>query len=286
MKALYAGVLARLPIETQTRMVETRYGDTHVLMAGPLTAPPIVILGGVHVPGPHHLTEFLPLARAFRLYLPDTIGQNGRSAATRISPRHHGYGKWVVDLLNELALDRAAFVGISFGGGMVLDTAAFAPERISRAVLIVPVGITREPALTLTLRMLWRLYLPFHLYRLFPNRRWLGRALSAISRELNDDLRDQLEAVIRYVRPIGLEPPGPFTREDLKGFTAPTLALFARDDFFVPIDQAVARAGEVIPNLAGIHILEGPHTFTPAMAAAANARILPFLQETGRAAAA
>jgi pimeloyl-ACP methyl ester carboxylesterase len=285
-RALYADVLARLPIQVEARMVVTRYGATHVLMAGPPTAPPLVILGGVHVPAPHHLAAFLPLARAFRIYLPDTIGQNGRSAQTRMSPRGRSYGKWVVDLLDELALDRAAFIGISFGGGMLLDTAAYAPERISRAVLVVPVGITREPALALALRMLWGLFLPFHLYRLFPNRKWLGRALGAISRELDEDLRDQLEAVIRFIRPIGLEPPGPFTRGDLRGFTAPTLAVFAREDFFVPIDQAVARVGEVIPNLRAVKVLEGPHTFTPAMNAAANEMILTFLQDTARTAAA
>ncbi|MBI3912065.1 MAG: alpha/beta fold hydrolase [Armatimonadetes bacterium] len=251
--ALYESELARLPIPYESRMVDTRFGPTHVLVAGPEDAPPVVTLHGVHFGGPFNLELWFPLTQECRVYAPDTVGQPGRSAQTRPAPRDNNYGKWVADVLDGLGLDRAALVGVSFGAGILLDAAAYCPERISQAVLVVPGGLTRGSIL-----MVFELLIPFTLYRFFPSRDRLLHVLRPFAAEPDETFLQFFGAVIRHVQ-WNVAGPGPFTREDLQGFRAPTLVLLARDDAFVPVDQAVRRAEQIIPNLGAVEVFEGPH---------------------------
>lgn len=274
--ALYDRQMEKLSIESGQRMIKTRFGLTQVTLAGPRGAPPLLVLPGVHAPAPFNLAFWGPLSAEYRLYSPDTVGQAGRSAQTRMSPRNHHYGKWVVDLLDGFGLDRMPMAGISFGGAVLLDTAAYAPERISRAVLVVPGGIAQGRVLPL----LFKLFFPALLYRTWPNRHRLLRAFRPFMTEVDEDLLTFLGTYLRRARwsAFGVPPPGPVTKEALQRFRAPTLVLLARDDFFVPVDQAAARAKEIFPNLISVEILEGPHVPTRKMAEEINDRVRAFLR--------
>lgn len=140
---LYDAAVARLGFPTHSRTVGTRFGQTHLLVAGPEDAPPLVLFQGGNVVNPLTLRWFEPLAREHRVYAPDTVGHPGKSAQNRIPPGR-GYGEWVVDLLDGLGIERADVVGPSFGAGIILRAAAHAPGRLSSAALVVPVGLATD----------------------------------------------------------------------------------------------------------------------------------------------
>src|SRR5262245_3483570 len=105
LRALYDAARERLDVAHESRMVGTHFGATHVLSIGPADAPPVVVLPGGNFLGPPCLRWFAPLAATHRLYAPDLIGQPGRSAPTRPSPRGDGHARWLVDVLDGLGLD-------------------------------------------------------------------------------------------------------------------------------------------------------------------------------------
>ncbi|HYF95247.1 MAG TPA: hypothetical protein VD969_23800 [Symbiobacteriaceae bacterium] len=118
-----------LNIDFGDRMVNTRFGATHVLVTGPEQGLPVVIkfyqpAGDAGSPTP-------AAARALSIFAPDTIGDPGKSAQIRLSPRDQSYGLWLNDVLDGLGLDSAAFIGGSFGAGIMLSPSH---RRLQQAV--------------------------------------------------------------------------------------------------------------------------------------------------------
>ncbi len=142
---LYDRARERLPFPTESRMVPTRFGETHVLVAGPHGGPPLVALQGGNVVNPLTLAWLGPLVATCRIYAPDTIGQPGKTRGPRVSANDSSLGDWVVDVLDALELPSAAFIAASYGAGVFLRLATVAPTRIDRAVLVVPAAMTSCP---------------------------------------------------------------------------------------------------------------------------------------------
>lgn len=109
----------------------------HLHEWGDPAAPPVVCLHGITAHGLRfrRLAE-QRLASRFRVLAPDLRG-HGRSE--REPP--WTFGTFVDDLLETLdaaGVGSAAWVGHSFGGRLVLEAAAAAPERVERAALLDP----------------------------------------------------------------------------------------------------------------------------------------------------
>ena len=242
--ALYDEALARLGPGCETRRVGTSFGETHVILAGPEDAPPLVVLPGGNFLNPLCLSWFLPLAESFRLYAPDIVGQPGRSARTRPSARGDGHARWLGELLDGLGLGMAPFVGISYGAGLVLRLAGLAPGRVAGAVLVSPAGIAVGPIWP----MLRETALPMLVYRARPNRERLLRAARPLLTDLEEPYVRQLGLVYRHVK-LDRELPRAATREELAGYGAPTMLFAAEDDLFFPAGKVIPRATEIIPNL-------------------------------------
>ena len=242
--ALYDEALARLGPGCETRRIGTSFGETHVILAGPEDAPPLVVLPGGNFLNPLCLSWFLPLVDSFRLYAPDIVGQPGRSARTRPSARGDGHARWLGEVLDGLGLGLASFVGISYGAGLVLRLAGLAPGRVAGAVLVSPAGIAVGPIWP----MLRETALPMLVYRARPNRERLLRAARPLLTDLEEPYVRQLGLVYRHVK-LDRELPRAATREELAGYGAPTLLFAAEDDLFFPAGKVIPRATEIIPNL-------------------------------------
>ena len=121
--AMYDRGLGRLGVPTESRVIGTRQGRTHVLVTGPGGAHPLVLLGGGNFLNPAALEWFLPLAEYYRIYSPDIIGQPGRSAPVRPSPKEDGHGESLSDFLDGLGLRSAPFVGLAYWAGIALGLA-------------------------------------------------------------------------------------------------------------------------------------------------------------------
>jgi pimeloyl-ACP methyl ester carboxylesterase len=273
--ALYEKKLASLAVATHSRVVETRFGHTHVLAAGPEDAPPVMLLTGISTGAPRLLEWFQPLSRDYRVYAPDPIGLPGRSAQTRVPPWDHNYGKWMVDVLHGLGLQRLPFIGVSFGGGILLDTAAYAPECISRAALVAPAGLTRVPYFGMAIKF----FIPCLLYRYFPSRERLLDTVLPLVGEPDDDSLQVFDVTLRHVK-LNVAPPGPFAKKTLAGFKAPTLLFLAKSDIFIPVAPALRRAKELLPGLMAVEIFEGPHIPPQATWHHNAERIRRFFNET------
>lgn len=241
---LYDRALRRLQLAVEDRRVETRFGDTHVLVAGPADAPPVIVLQGGNSLAPLTLAWYRPLARGFRVYAPDTVSHPGYSAPRRPPPSDGGYGQWLIDVLDALSLERAALVGTSHGGAVALQAAAARPERVGPTALAMPAGVV-SPRLS----SMARLALPMLLYRAFPSEERLRRAVSPLFTDPPDGLwLETLGAVFQHVR-LETRLPRSVPAEELSAWGSPAIVFAAEEDLLYGGDRLLGRAREIIPNL-------------------------------------
>lgn len=247
---VYAKAVDQLGVNVDERDIETRHGSTHVLEAGPETGQPLLVFHGGNATNPMTLGWFTGLTDEYRLISPDIIGQPGHSDETRVDPHGPEYGEWVVDILDAVGLERVPMIGTSYGSGIILRTAAVAPERIERAALVVPAGFG-----TGSLGPMLKVGLPALLYRYLGFEWLLERVLTEMVTDRDPDpvVRDTIGASLRYVALAHEFPTA--TGEELAGFTAPVAVFVAEDDPFFPPDPILARAQDRVPNLTKTEVL-------------------------------
>jgi pimeloyl-ACP methyl ester carboxylesterase len=271
--ALYDEALAELGPGYTSLTVGTRYGDTHVLAIGPEDGSPVVFLPGGNLLNPTCLRWFLPLAGEYRVYAPDLVGQPGKSAETRHSPKGDSHAWWMEDVLDGLGLRSVPLVGLSYGAGIAIRVMAYAPECVSLAALVSPAAVATGSIP----RVLLKVALPMFIYRLRPSTERLLRAAKPILTEPEEPAVRQLGAVYRNVRlDAGL--PRKATGEELRAFEKPVGVFASEDDVFFPARPVLARAKEIFPNLVRAECLEGcRHVPSRSAFGRVNERILALL---------
>lgn len=263
--AYYDRAAAKLPFPMQSKMVRTRFGATHLSIAGNARGRPMVVLPGMSIAGPMMLEFFGRLADDHLLIAPDLIGQPGRSEDRPMPIADHGYGRWLSGVLDELGIDRADMASASFGSSIALDLAAIAPERVGRMAMVVPAGLTpRIPYF----QIYSSLVLSWMAYRHLPIRRSLPTIAAPLCRSLSQDNLEYLDIVIRQTAFWRHRPAGPFLAADLSGYRDPVFLVLAKRDILFPHASTRANAHEALliaeeAVLGECSHMPGPHEMAP-----------------------
>jgi pimeloyl-ACP methyl ester carboxylesterase len=107
------------------------------LEAGQRGAPPVVLLHGLGATSASFLPTLWDLSRDHHVVAVDLPGFGESDKPIR--PLHPAYfAKWLVALLDALALDRAHLIGNSMGGRIALEVGLRSPRRVDRLVLLAP----------------------------------------------------------------------------------------------------------------------------------------------------
>ena len=150
---LYDRQLAALNIAYEESFVETRFGKTHVIKTGNPKGKPILIFHGGNSTTPYNLAGFSAMLDKFCVYAADTIGHPGKSAQTVLSAKTTEYGDWAADLIDGLGFQKVTCIGGSYGGGILVKLMCTAPEKIEKAILIVPSGIANVSGFNVMVEM-------------------------------------------------------------------------------------------------------------------------------------
>lgn len=251
----YETYLGSLNIEFEREFVETRFGKTHVLVAGPKDGKPLFIFQGGNCINPMTLAWFAPLLTQYRVFAPDTIGHPGFSAETRLSGKDNSYALWILDLMDHLKVKKAAFAGSSFGGGIILRLATFHPEKIACAILFSPAGLIVGSKIKLIREIL----IPMLLFK----RNGSKKHMNSIAHTMSDGKMKKIDSEIigEIFRSVKLEQDMPklTTKKELQNFSSPTMIIGGTKDIFFPVELLIEKAKKVIPNLTKHHIYEMGH---------------------------
>src|SRR4051794_33890830 len=137
----YDDLVASAPMPVAHRDVLTPFGTTHVLLAGDRSLPPLVALHGKMMSATMWLPHLTTLSATHAVVMLDTIGDLGRSIAASSMRTRGDIVTWLDTVLRELMIDRATFVGNSYGAWMATTYAIARPARVERLALIAPAGV-------------------------------------------------------------------------------------------------------------------------------------------------
>jgi pimeloyl-ACP methyl ester carboxylesterase len=248
-----------LPAHVAERLVPVLAGraQARVLVAG--TGDPVLFLHGA---GGLVWDPFLEaLAAGHTVHAVEHPGAGDSDALTHLP------GIWELvlfydELLDGLGLDTVAVVGHSFGGMVAAELAANSPRRVSRLVLIAPIGLWRDDAPIPDIAGIPPETLP-QLMLADPS-----GPLAALMTPPADDPRALLEAAVRmasvlhFIWPI----PDKGLRRRIHRVAAPTLLVWGERDRLVPPVYADEFAGllrdsatVLVPDAGHLPQLEQPN---------------------------
>lgn len=138
----YESLVEKIEVPFEALFVNTRFGRTHMLAAGPKDAPALFLISGVAGCAPLWRKQLESLSASFRVYALDIPGQPGRSDPNPPSFLNDDYSDWLVDVLDDLGIERAHFAGISAGAWMAMRFASVNPSRVLKVVMLGPTGIS------------------------------------------------------------------------------------------------------------------------------------------------
>lgn len=275
----YGKLLSIWPVPYETRVVRTRYGQTHVIICGAKAAPPLVLLHG----GGNCALMWIYLAgnlsRHFRIYAPDTMGDMGMSVPSRDLTRSSDYAEWLNDTLDGLDIGKASVAGISWGGGIALCAALLLPERVDRVVALCPAwGLARPRMLTFLFHVLPSVLFPDkeRLRKLF---RWFSVSPSAFSSELDEQFLDYLVVALKHYK-LQRGKLWVFTDDELRSIKTPALLLIGDQEVLYDADTVVERARQFMPNLRAEIVPNASHALFYDRPDIVERQIVEFLGQT------
>lgn len=277
--ATYHLGLAEWPLRPEERMVDTKAGRTHLLVWGPVDAPPLVVLHGAGGSALGWGLQAEAFASNHRVYALDIPGHYGLSVSTRPIKAMADLTAWLDETLDALKLSRIDLVGHSFGGQVALYYALYAPSRVNHLVLMAPGA----------LHPLRSAYLLRAMTTIFGTRgvtesllRYLGGRESDKHEPYETRLMRALDMSMIAGRHFGLmEMPWPTTLRDdeLAALSMPTLLVLGEQEVIYDARKARTRAMALIPKVQVAMIAGAGHLMNLSHPKQLHAAITGFLSD-------
>jgi len=276
--ASYDDEMKLWPVPYEQVDVRSRFGTTHVVICGPETAPPLLLLHGYMATLTMWWPNIAAFSKDYRVYAVDVMGQPGRSRPNEPIRNVADFASWLTATLDALHLDCVFLVGMSFGGWLALNYAVAAPQRVRKLVLLSPGGLL-PMVRQFTVRGMIMVWLPT---RLTVNSffRWLGFTDRAYA-----NLLDMVCLGLKHFRmPIETARvmPAVVSDEALRAMSAPTLLLIGDHEVISNPRLALERARRLIPDFEGELVSGCRHDMCASRHDIVDARVLEFLKKTSK----
>lgn len=173
----YDKLISKWDVRVNEIDISTTYGNTHIIICGEETKPPLVLFHGV---GDDSALMWVFNAKAlseqFRVYAVDTLGGPGKSSLGEGYNKNFDDVLWIDKVLEGLKLKKASFMGVSHGGYLVQLFTLHRPEKVEKAICLsaaVPIGESGSP-----MKTMMKIFLP---EALFPTKNNVKKLLKKMS---------------------------------------------------------------------------------------------------------
>jgi pimeloyl-ACP methyl ester carboxylesterase len=265
------------PVVSETIMVGTSFGQTHIRISGPVDTQALVMLPGMGA----NLLMWLPnieaLSASYRTYAVDNIYDYGRSIYTRTIKDPEDFLYWLDELFNSLDLEgETNLVGMSYGAWLTSLYAIHFPDRLDKIVLLAPAATILPVRLgfyvNLTLSLLPMCYFAKRMVY------WGAKDLINKNKKMVEDIVDHSLLARRCFMPKRVIAPTVLSDKELRSIRIPTLYLVGTNEKLYSALKAVKRLNKVVPQIRTEVIPNAGHDFAVVQAEMVNKKVLEFLK--------
>jgi pimeloyl-ACP methyl ester carboxylesterase len=268
----YDDSLGLWPIPLESRLLQTAFGQTHVLVSGAVGGEAVVLIHAASISAMQWYPQAEALGARFRLYSLDIMGDIGRSTQRALVHSRADAAAWLAGALDALGLDRAVLIGSSFGGFLATNLAVQQPHRVAALALLAPAAtvLPFRTAARLMIRAGSLIPMPFTVK---PGLRGM------MGGELPDPrIVRQMEvgvAGFRYDRK-GIFP-SEIPDDELRAVSCPTLLILGDQERIYDPVSAIDRARRLLPHVETELLSNAGHLPGLQVPERVNDRILEFL---------
>jgi pimeloyl-ACP methyl ester carboxylesterase len=271
-RASFARSLELWPIPFESRLVETPFGRTHVIVSGAAAGDPLILVHAASLSATQWYLQARDLGARHPLIAVDIMGDIGLSSQTAPVRTRTDAADWLAAVLDGLAIRQAILVGSSFGGFLSTNLAALRSSYVQSLVLLAPAATIQPFRLLANLMIRTGSLVPLP-WTVKPGLRgMMGGALP------DARIVAQMEigvAGFRYDRSGTY--PSELPDPELSGLSCPTLVLLGdREKIYDPV-RAAERVRRLMPH-ARVELVPGlGHLLGMQRPDLINPRILDFI---------
>lgn len=273
--ALYDARAARWPLPSETRLVDTTYGQTFVRISGSPAAPALVLLTGSSASGLGYAPVIEVLSEHRRTYVVDSICDFGRSIWSRRTRTAEEHTQWLSELLSGLGLDRVDLLGVSYGGWMTAQMAIRRPERLRRTVWVAAGGVLNISAWWVARAIVSAVH-P-RLFRDFVDWTFADALKSPAGRRWLDEFIEEFQVGGRCFSRRNTVFTLAMTDAELRSVRVPSLFLVGEHDTIYSPTKAIARLKALAPHIKAEMMPGAGHDLLVVHARALSERVVAFL---------
>ncbi|MGN0509873.1 MAG: alpha/beta fold hydrolase [Ruminococcus sp.] len=242
---LYDEQIKKLGVPYEDIYVNTSFGKTHLIETGNRSGKPLLVFHGGNSTTSYNLLACRFLLDDFHIYAVDTIGHPGKSDEVSLSAKNYDYGKWASEVITGIGYDKINCFGASFGGGILAKLMCVAPQKVEKAVLVVPSGINNAFPISSA-----KMMIPLIKYLVTKDKKYIKQtALFMSIREdvLDSDTMDTIKDSFDNVKTkVGM--PTNVDEKLMQKFKSPALVIASEKDCLFPAKKVLPRAKQIIPN--------------------------------------
>jgi pimeloyl-ACP methyl ester carboxylesterase len=265
-------------VASETKLIDTSFGQTFVRISGLDNLSPLVLLPASVFNSLMWIPNIEALSQEYRTYAIDNIYDCGRSIYTRALSNPEDFVKWLDELFTALELGNGInLMGLSYGSWLVHQYAPRFPQRVRRIVLLAhPTIVPMNKA------FVFRLLLSFVSPRLFKSFvYWLFQDTARkdeYSRNLVESIYGDMRLAGKCFKPKAIVNPTAVKDGELRDLQTPTLFLVGENEKTFPPQKAIQRLNKVAPQIKTEIIPQAGHDLNFAQAHLINKRVLEFLE--------
>jgi pimeloyl-ACP methyl ester carboxylesterase len=248
---LYNQKLNELNIEYSEKIIETKFGGTNVTITGDKNNPSLFLIHGTGGCAPLILESFPNLSSKYCVYTIDVLSQPNKSAENRLNMKSLDYGKWIVEIIENLKLTKVTLVGFSFGGLISLKTLEFNESLIKHVFLIAPVYIVNGNAI----KNLINVFIPLKSFIKNGKQKCIKKVMKTLFSEYDDFGLTFMATTFQNCN-MDFSPLPVISKQSAKKIKTTLTIIAAENDIMFPGRKLIKRAKRIFPSLNEIILLE------------------------------